>query len=427
MQEAFLHFIWKFKIFNTQQLFTTDGEPMQIVKTGMHNHNAGPDFLHAKIQIGDKLWAGNVEIHIKTSDWDAHKHSEDNAYNNVILHVVYIDDRKNTSNVTLPKLELQNHIPQNALELYNNFLENKKWIPCAAEIQQTDDFNRNMWLERMLIDRLEMKSTLIARILQETNNDWEQTAYIWLARSFGFKTNADAFEELARRTPLKLLYKHSNSLSQTEALLFGQAGFLEEDLPTEDTYYQQLKKEYSFLAKKYNLVNMQRENWKFMRMHAGNFPTIRIAQLAALIQKHAHLLSEVLKIRSLQAGIDFFSAETSAYWKTHLLFGKASAKKQSGNMGKESIINLLINTVATLQFSYGELRHKSQIKEQAQNLLYELPAENNNITRNWTALGLPNNNAADSQALIQLKNNYCELKKCLACGIGTSILKKSIQ
>ncbi|MGZ5244926.1 MAG: DUF2851 family protein [Bacteroidia bacterium] len=427
MREDFLHFLWKFKLFNTQELFTIGGEPVQIVKTGTHNFNAGPDFLHAKIQIGETLWAGNVEIHIKTSDWDAHKHSEDDAYNNVILHVVYIDDRKNASTPTLPKLEIKDLVPQNAVEIYNNFLENKQWIPCATEIQRADDFTRNIWLERMLIDRLETKSQLIQKILQNTKNDWEQATYTWLVRSFGFKINADAFEELASRLPFLLLSKHSNSPIQTEALLFGQAGFLGDDITEEDVYFHQLKKEYEFLAKKYNLVAMRKENWKFMRMHAGNFPTIRIAQLAALVQKNTHLLSNLLKIKSIPGGQEFFQADISGYWQTHLLFGKQSTKKQSGNIGKESIVNLLINTVVPLQFCYGELRNKPQLKEQAQNLLLELPPENNNITRSWTSLGLQNQNAADSQALIQLKNNYCEAKKCLYCGIGTSILRKSIR
>ncbi len=425
MQEAFLHFIWKFKIFNMNDLETAAGENVQILKTGMHNFNAGPDFLHAKIMLGDTVWAGHVEIHIKATHWQAHNHSNDEAYNNVILHVVYIDDRKNTLIPAIPTIELKNRIPGNAIALYDNFLQNKLWIPCMQQLPESDEFTRNMWLERMLYDRLECKSRLINNLLQASHNNWEQTAYIWLSKSFGFKTNTAAFVELASRTPFLLLAKHSNNQQHLEALLFGQAGFLGADEHVDDEYYNRLRIDYNFLAKKYNLTPMQPASWKFMRMHPGNFPTVRIAQLAALLYKHNHLLSNLLKIKDLPGGLSFLTVETSNYWQRHSHFGRQTAKKSSGKIGTESIYNLLINTVVPLQFCYGELRSKPQLKEQAQKLLSELPPENNNITRGWTQLGIENKTAADSQALIQLKNHYCNEKLCLTCAIGTSILRKT--
>lgn len=420
MNEDFLHFIWKFKNFIYKYLQTTEGLPLSIIKAGEHNFNAGPDFLNARIKIGDKIWAGSVEIHIKTSHWQQHNHSTDDAYNNVILHVVYEDDAPGL--LTIPCLELKNLINPNSLAHYHLLKTSKEWIPCATQIQQVEEFTKSFWLERMAAERLEIKALAVLKTLKSNNNDWAETFYQLSGKNFGFKINSPAFEALTKSLPQKLLSKHRHNYLQIEALLFGQAGMLETDFT--DEYPNSLKREYDFLRKKYNLIHLQLHQWKYLRLRPPNFPTIRISQFAALAHKSVHLFSQILETENYQDLISLFEVKASSYWDDHFIWDKEVQKKTEKWLGNESINNIIINTIIPTLFAYGIAKNSIIYKEKAFSLLEEIPAEINNITEGWKKLGFRNKNAYESQALIHLRNNYCDNKQCLKCAIGTKILKR---
>ena len=288
MTEDFIHFIWKYSYFDSNSLFTTKGDKIEIIKLGEHNTNAGPDFFNAKIKIGDTLWVGNVEIHINSSDWIKHKHSLDNAYNNVILHVVlkYDIDINRQNGEIIPALELKYDI--NFEDRYHQLMKNKQWIPCQSYLPAVNKFDIHFWLAKIAIERLHSKSSIIEEKLARNNNNWEESYYHKLARSFGMNVNSEPFELLAMSLPLLILAKHKNNLFQIESLLFGQAGFLNEIMPNE-LYYVKLQKEYIFLKKKYQLKAIEKHQWKFLRLRPSNFPTIRISQFANLIYKSTSL------------------------------------------------------------------------------------------------------------------------------------------
>jgi hypothetical protein len=422
MNEAFLHFVWKYKNFSPANLKTTDGLPVKIIKTGEHNFNAGPDFLNAQVLIDDTHWAGNVEMHLKTSDWQAHKHSEDPAYDNVILHVVYYNDMEKALPANRPLLVLADHISDHTLKNYDAIREQYKLIPCESLIGNVDDIIKKSWLDRMLTERLEAKSFYINKLLNQNKNDWAETAYQLTGRNFGFKVNADPFERLTRSITHRTLAKHKNSIHQIEAMLFGQAGFLQEAFT--DNYPAALKKEYRFLAGKYNLNPGRKADWKFLRLRPGNFPTVRISQFAALIYKSEHLFSKILEVEDIKTALSFFSLQTNDYWKDHYTFETPAASKSSGELGKESKYNLIINTVAPLLFSYGHIKSEPKYKDTAIRLLEECPRELNTITKSSLNLGLMNDNACHSQGLIHLRHEYCLKQQCLACGIGAAVLKR---
>lgn len=420
MNEDFLHFLWKFKNFIHTDLQTAGGLPVSIIKTGEHNTNAGPDFLNARIQIGDKIWAGSVEIHIKTSHWQQHGHSADDAYNNVILHVVYENDAPDL--LPIPCLELKPLIHAHSLAHYHLLKSSKDWIPCAAQIMQVEDFAKSIWLERMAAERIEFKALAVLASLKANNNDWAETFYQLAGRNFGFKINNPAFEALTKSLPQKLLSKHRHNYLQIEALLFGQAGMLGTDF-IED-YPNALKKEYGFLRKKYSLTPLQLHQWKYLRLRPPNFPTIRISQFAALAQKSVHLFSHVLEAENYQELINMFEVKASAYWDDHFIWDKEVQKKTEKWLGTDSINNIITNTVIPTLFAYGISKNSLIYKEKALGLLENIPPEKNNITDGWKQLGFSNKNAYESQALIHLKNNYCDNKYCLKCAIGTKILKR---
>jgi hypothetical protein len=424
--EDFLHYVWKFRLFDRIDLQTEDGKPLEIFSTGTHNTDAGPDFHNARIKIDETIWAGNIEVHLSASDWQKHGHTTDDAYNNVILHVVYNNDLPLvlTNGRKVPTLQLKDRIPA---ELYSRYHQmvfgNQTIIPCEASIGAIDQLIMNNWLTRVLVERLEKKSAAVIAALSINRGDWEETFYQFLAANFGFKTNALPFELLAKSLPQLTLGKHKNNPTQIEALIFGQAGFLDADF--KDDYPNKLKKEYDFLRKKYSLKPVENHLWKFMRLRPQNFPTVRLAQFAALIVNSAHLFSKILEIKDIDALRNLFaSIKTNEYWDDHFRFDVPSNSKPSPKvMGASSVDILLINTLALFLFSYGKHHQQQYYISRSLKLLENLPAEKNNITADFVNLGVKITNAFESQALLELKNNYCNYKKCLQCGVGNKILK----
>ncbi len=422
MREDFLHYLWRTKRFRMDNLLSTEGDVLQIANFGKHNHHAGPDFLEAKVQIGTTLWAGNVEMHVNASEWIAHKHQADRAYDNVILHVVFEEDQPifRSTGERIPCLELRQRIPPKIIKTYQKILHNEHWIPCQHHFYSITDLTKNMWLDRLLVERLEAKTVLIAERLTQTNNAWEAVFYQILARNFGVKVNAEPFELVAQSTPLNLFAKHKNNLFQIEALLFGQAGLLQDEFL--DDYPKALQKEYQFLQKKYQLTPIKKESWRFMRMRPANFPSIRIAQFATLIYQSSHLFSKILEAENVKAIEKLFKVSLSEYWLTHYIFDKVSAERKK-TLGKSTIHLLIINTIVPFLFLYGTHKSIDKYRDKALRFLEALAPEKNSIIEKWKTLGFEPESAYQTQALLQLKNEYCTKKRCLECAIGNSILK----
>lgn len=422
MTEAFLYYLWKYQIFQTP-LKTINGEELIILKPGQINTDSGPDFFNSKIRIGETTWVGNVEIHIKASDWDKHQHQFDAAYNNTILHVVFECDKmvKTQDDQTLKCLELKGKFDVNSLLKYEYLLHNKNWIPCASQIAEVNSFEWRNWLERLAIERLEKKSEFVNELLDSTKNDWEMAFFISISGYFGQKINQLPFQILARSVHPHILAKHKDQLFQIESLLFGQAGLLEED--HEEDYYQKLKKEYEFLSKKYKLFPMPKHLWKYMRLRPAAFPDIRIAQLSFLMSQTDFMFSKILETTELKQLDLLFQSHASEFWDTHYRFHVNSSPKIK-ILGKSSRLGLMINAVIPFLFVYGRNKGESKYEERAIRFLTEIAAEKNTITKNFTELGQRPFNAMESQAMIELKLNYCDYKKCLNCKIGMMILKK---
>jgi len=424
MNEDLLHYVWKYNLFKSFELNTLDGEEIQIVNQGIYNNDAGPDFINAKIKIGNTLWAGNVEIHIKSSDWIKHNHTSDEAYKNIILHVVYENDVdiSDLANHTFPTLQLRNNIREDILNNYNKIKLSQGWIACENYIKEIDEFIINKWLERILIERLQNRTKDIKLVFKENNNNWEETFYQLLAANFGFKVNKTPFEMLAKSLPQKYLAKHKNNLFQIEALLFGQSGLLNEQL--KEDYPVKLLIEYNFLRQKFDLDAIEPHIWRFMRIRPSNFPTIRISQFANLISRSNHLFSLILEAKSIKELTELFSIKASSYWKDHYTFGKVT-KGKIKQFGESSLNNIIINTIVPVLFAYGDIKNDDTIKQRAIDHLFFVKKENNSIIKNWESIGMQNNNAADSQALLELKKNYCNTKMCLKCQIGNVVLKSA--
>ncbi|MBE0639553.1 MAG: DUF2851 family protein [Bacteroidales bacterium] len=421
MREDFLHFIWKFRLYS-KDLETPGGESLVVVSPGRHNSDSGPDFSNAQVRIGTTLWAGNVEIHLRSSDWYLHHHHTDEAYSNVILHVVYENDKEiyDRNGNQLATLELKGKFNEKIFQKYYYYLNNKNWIPCEKDIHYLNIEKTRIWLDRLLVERMERKAGDLARMLEHNKNNFEETFYQVLAGNFGFKVNEQPFRILATMLPLQILGKHKDNLFQIEAMLFGTAGLLDRDF--EDEYPSKLKKEYGFLQKKYALVPIQEHLWKFMRLRPSNFPTIRISQFAALIHKSTKLFSKIIETDNLKELVSFFDVSASAYWENHYVFDKSSSHSIK-QLGKDAIHNILLNTVVQLLFLYSIVKDEEQFREKAMALLISIEPESNAITRGWESIGIKAANAFESQALIELKNNYCKLKKCLDCSIGLNLLK----
>ena len=424
LTEDFIHYIWKFRLFNRDDLRTTTGETIEIYSVGMHNTDSGPDFSNARIKIGDTMWAGNVELHLSSSDWQKHNHTQDNAYNNVILHVVYSDDEPVilANGRHVPTLELKDRIPDELYNRYHNLVYgNQTIIPCENSIGKVDDFTLKTWFTRILIERLEKKSAAVIATLEVNRGDWEETFYQFLAANFGFKTNALPFELLARSLPQNILAKHKNDPLQIEALIFGQADFLSDGLV--DEYPRNLRSEYEFLRKKFSLTPIDNHLWKFMRMRPLNFPTVRLAQFAALVVNSNHLFSKILDIKDAKSLQKLFTdINVNSYWDDHYQFDKLS-KPASKNMGQSSVDLLLLNTLALFLFAYGKYNQQQYYIDRSLKLLESLPGEHNNIIADFDSLGVKANSAFETQALLELKNYYCNYKKCLQCSVGNKVLK----
>jgi hypothetical protein len=425
MTEEFLYYLWKNKLL-IPDLFTTDNERIEIIHAGNQNYDSGPDFFNSKIKINETIWAGNIEMHINSSDWIKHNHSSDKAYDNVILHIVFNNDMaiSSTTGEKIPTLEVKDKYDKLYYFKYKSLLQTKDWIPCATYIKNIDDFTVNIWLDRLLIERLERKSNEIEVKLDLLNNDWNELFYRVLAKNFGFKTNSSPFEILAKTLKFEILLKHSDSILQLEALMYGQAGLLNENI--KDGYSEKLITEYKFLSAKYNLNPMIGDVWKMMRMRPVNFPTIRISQFAQLIHKTKHIFSKVVEIENLKQMRKLFDLNTSAYWENHYVFGKESKAKKK-NLGENAFELILINTIVPVLFVYGNYMGNQQLKERALNFLSEVKAEKNAIISRWIKLGLKVENAAQSQALITLKESYCSKKRCLDCNIGHKLISRNAE
>ncbi len=426
MTEDFLYFLWQFQQFDKTDLKTTTNEAIQVLAIGRQNHDAGPDFSQARLLVGGVEWAGNVEMHIKASDWHLHQHTHNRAYDSVILHVVWQNDQPiaRPDGSILPTLELKPLTDSVLFAQFENLIESPKTIVCQSQFDNVPAIHKLSMLDRALMQRLERKAEIVHELLARNNNDWEETAYQLLANNFGFKINAEPMLRLAQNLPLKILQKHRNNSTQIEAALFGQSGLLEQ-VETDDEYTNILRREYAFLDSKYGLKTNQlaAHEWKYMRLRPANFPTVRLAQLAALVQHHPSLFSLFVNIQSPKLLIKSLKIKQSIYWQGHYQFGKAAAG-QVPMLGRSSIENIVINTVVPLLVAYSQHRDNRDMLDKALDLLENLPAEHNNITDQWQSLGLQVKTAADSQATIELYNNFCTHKRCLNCGIGTAIVRQ---
>ncbi|WP_316821144.1 DUF2851 family protein [Pedobacter gandavensis] len=422
--ESFLHFIWQFRLFQVLNLFCTTGEALYILGVGMPNKHAGPDFSQSKLKIGERTWVGDVEIHLKSSDWFLHGHQDDPGYAAVILHVVYEHDqviyRKDGS--IIPVLVLKDLFPETLFIHYESLVNSLHSFPCEKQIHGIDPVIVNGVLSRMLIERLAQKSVEVFDHLAKVNGDWESTFYHFLAKSFGFKVNEIPFELLASSLPLWLLRKHLDHPLQVEALVFGQAGFLTGAF--KDVYPQQLKKEYQFLQKKYGLSPIGVGAWRFLRMRPQNFPTIRLAQFSALLLNSDRLFSRLMALEDLFSLKKMLqSLPVHSYWRTHYHFQKAT-KKVALQMGDASVDHLMINVVCLFLMAYGKYSEQADLIDRALQFLEQLPPESNAITRSYLQAGIKIDNAFFSQAVLQINKYYCAQKKCLNCGIGIKILNE---
>ncbi len=421
MTEDFLHFVWKFRL-QGRQFHTREGEELLLVRTGEHNLDAGPDFTNAQVRIGDTLWAGNVEIHVRSSDWTRHRHQFDEAYDKIILHVVFEDDLlvRRKSGEIIPTLVLKEILHPEMFETYNFFLNNHLWIPCAFRLAEVRDLVITDCMTALSVRRLERKAAELEDLLRYSNNDWNQAFFEALASTLGFRINKLPFEQLARNTPVQYLEKHKDQLFQVEAMLFGQAGLLEGKFQGE--YPKKLKKEYQHLKNKFSLQPVSGHLWKFMRLRPNNFPTIRLAQLAMLIHRREHFFSEIIGCPDYDHLLDFFSVGVSDYWKEHYYFDRPS-KKMGKNISGSTVELIMINNVIPFLFLYGKLKGQTGFQDRALALLESIGPETNRITRRFGEFGIVPESASQSQALIELKTNFCDEKKCLECRIGLELIR----
>ena len=420
MNEMLFQYLWKNSLFSPGNLRTTDGDEVTVIFPGRHNHHAGPDFLEAKLKIGSTVWAGNVELHLRSSDWIKHNHTGNGHYQNIILHVVYEDDCA-LPETNFPTLVMREHLNDTIIDRYRQLMSLPDAIPCASKLHTIPDIVWNLWLERLLAERWEQRLEEWQSLWTQSGNDWRTLLYYRLAANFGFHVNRDAFLELALSIPLNILVKHRNNLQQTEALLFGQAGLL----PTkkQDSYAKLLEEEYHFLRRKYQLTSLLPHRWKFMRLRPPNFPTIRIAQFAMLVHKSLELFAQMMEIKSVKDLEPLLHVHAGSYWDNHYRFGEKVTEVQQKNLGRDAVYNIMINTVAPMQYLYARLQGKDSLHENSLNLLQSLKPENNKVIREWKGLGMTVKDAAQSQSLLQLFNQYCTAKDCLNCAVGNRLVR----
>lgn len=429
--EQLLHYVWKHKLFPLGNLKTTDGLEVEVIDPGLHNRNSGPDFFNAKVKINGTLWVGNVEIHDKSSDWYLHGHDKDQAYDNVVLHVTGLPDRDvtNTQGQFIPQMQLD--IPDSVRENYGELLRTDQYPPCYRIIPDLPRLTIHSWMAALQTERLEQKTQAICRRAQRMNGSWEDAYFMTLARNYGFGINGDAFEEWAAHIPLSAIAHHRDNLFQIEAIFMGQAGLLDiQAIPERylqdalnEGYFAKLRNEYQYLAHKFSWQPMDYKRWKFLRLRPQNFPHIRLSQLANLYYEHKTGLSQLIECADSLALHDLMKTKVTPYWETHYTFG-SSSEQNGKSLSPFSINLLLINTCIPMLFAYGRHSANEQLCDRAFDLLEQLKAENNYIIRLWKECGLSVENAGDSQALIQLKKEYCDKKECLRCRIGYEYLKK---
>ena len=421
MTEKLLQFIWRFQYFNNKELCLDGGESLQIIFPGHHNLHQGPDFLEAKIKIESTILAGNIELHIKASDWEKHAHEGDKNYSNIILHVVWYNDEPGSLKKA-PAFSLHNRVSKLLLNRYEELMNASLFVPCEKMISQVSDIILSSWKQRLLVERLQRKSKIIEEYLLQNNHHWEETFWWMIAKNFGITVNAEAFEAMAKSIPVNMLAKHKNQIHQLEAMLLGQCGLLENNFT--EAYPLMLQKEYQFLKNKYHLrhINM---NVHLLRMRPGNFPTVRLAQMAMLIRQSSHLFSKIKEMQSINEVKKLLSVTANDYWSYHYVFDEISSFKKK-IIGKQMVENIIINTIIPVIFAYGHLHKDALHKDKALNWLVELSPEKNHITDKWNKAGIENKNAFDSQSLIELKTHYCDKRRCLECAVGNALMKNSL-
>lgn len=423
MTEAFLQYVWHHNMLEGP-LYTTEGLPVVVERPGELNRDAGPDFFDARLEIGGVRWAGNVEVHIKSSDWNLHKHSSDKSYNNVILHVVYVNDADIVleNGKTMATLVIADAIPEQAWENYDDLMNPRDGsaIPCASRLAEIPEMLFRNSQDRLLVERMERKSDDAGRLLRESKGGWEQACYWLTARYFGGKTNAFPFELLAKVTPLGIVAKIKDNPFRVEALYFGQAGLLEGEFA--DDYPQALQREYNYLSAAYGLTPKEGHLWKFFRVRPAGFPTLRISQFANLMAKSDNLFSQLLESDDVGVLRTLFKVDASEYWHTHYRFDQVTSHRKK-SLGTREVDSILINAWAPLLFEYGAMHGDEQCRERAFKLLQQLPPEDNRIVKLWTGEDVVPQNAAESQALIQLYNEYCSRKRCLDCQLAFRLIK----
>lgn len=436
MNEDLLSFIWRFQYFDASDLRIDSGESVQVIRTGNLNSNAGPDFSHARIKIEGVDWIGSVEIHTKSSDWMLHEHTGDAAYESVILHVVWENDVPiyRPDKTLLPVLSLKGLVRLSILERYAALMDtqqiyNANGIACHEQFASVSDLQKLSMLDKVLLERLDQKATKVFELWQSNQQDWEETTYQWIGQHFGFKLNDPAFLRLTQALPLKTLLKHRDQITQLEALFFGTAGLIPEAphrSGTEESYIQDLRREYQFLAAKYQLKHLQMSSheFKFLRLRPAGFPTIRLSQFACLLHKNGALFSSLIHALSVTDLHRLFNLKQSGYWIHHFQFGKLS-RSDVPQIGKDAVNLLIINAAVPLLVAYAKQRHQPELLDKAVSWLSELPSENNRITREWEILEMKVKTAADSQALIEWYNHYCTAKKCLECNVGAALVRSS--
>ena len=423
MNEKLLQFIWQFQYFNKNDLAAVDGSSLTIMHPGQFNHNQGPDFSEAKIKLNNTTWVGNIEIHIQASQWHTHHHTNDANYSNIILHVVWINDApiKDANQQSIATLELQHLVPKIMLQQYEQLMNAKGFVPCENYLPVLSEVSWLAWKERLMAERLQRKAAAVITNLQQANNHWKEVFWWMLAKNFGAKVNATVFEQMARSIPVNILAKHKGQVNQLEALLFGQAGLLNENF--NEDYPKLLQREYKFLSNKYQLKAINKAP-DFLRMRPANFPTIRLAQLAVLVYQSTHLFSRILEMNNIDDLRKLLDVTANDYWHYHYRLDEPATYKPK-NLGNLMTDNLIINTVVPVLFAYAIYHNTQQWKDKAIFYLMQLSPEQNIITKEWKRHNIVNENALDSQALIELKNNYCDHKYCLKCAVGNKLLKSN--
>ncbi len=424
MNERLLQFIWQFQYFGRQALCTTEGEPLVIEKPGTWNHHQGPDFSEAVIRIGATKWVGNVELHLRSSDWLRHRHTGDAHYSNIILHVVWEDDQPvhDAGDFLIPTLVLADRIPKLLLERYQQMMQTMVAIPCQTFLPVLEELSWVAWKERLAVERLSRRCEQVLVWLKSCHDHWEEVCWWMLASNFGVRVNSGLFEQVARTLPINLLAKHRGQIHQLEAILLGQANLL--SARYEDDYALMLQREYRFLKRKYGLLQVSRQP-AFLRMRPAAFPTVRLAQLAMLLAHNTSVFSKIKEATDHKSILSVFMVTANDYWHYHYHFDEATEYSPK-HLGLQMAQNIMINTVVPLLFAYGMHIGEEVYKDRAVQWLYQFSAEQNQLTKSWQRAGIANRSALDSQALIELTNHYCLKRRCLECAVGNRVLKNGV-